>query len=296
MSSAAPAARSGSLARQRRIGLILRLTVAFIAILFSLFPVFFIISAAFNPTGAISTSDLIPVYPTLKHFRELFSSTLNPFPLWLWNSLKVSGITAVLSVMITALAAYAFSRFRFKGRRNLLLTLVLVQVFPNLLAIVSLYLMLLQIGSYIPFFGLNSHAGLILVYLGGTMGMGVWLMKGFFDSIPRDLDESAKVDGASDWQIFWRIIFPLVRPILAVIGILNFIGTFNDFILASVLLQSKEKMTFMVGLYQVVAGQFNTQWGLFAAGAIVGALPIVILYLVLQDQIVGGLTAGAVKG
>ena len=261
-------------------------------------------TTSFVPSGrtrvrvprSISTSRLIPDNPTLKNFQLLFTSSRNPFPLWLWNSIKISGITSILSVIITALAAYAFSRFRFRGRRNLLLTLVLVQVFPNLLAIVSLYLMLLQLGSYIPGLGLNSHAGLILVYLGGTMGMGVWLMKGFFDSIPRDLDESAKVDGASDWQIFWRIIFPLVRPILAVIGVLNFIGTFNDFILATVLLQKKEQMTFMVGLYTAVSGQFNTQWGLFAAGAIVGALPIVIIYLLLQDQIVGGLTAGAVKG
>jgi ABC-type maltose transport system permease subunit len=128
------------------------------------------------------------------------------------------------------------------------------------------------------------------------MGLNVWLMKGFFDSIPRELDESAKVDGASDWQIFWRIIFPLVRPILAVIAILTFIGTFGDFLLASVILQRSEQYTFMVGLYRFISGTFNGNWGVFAAGAVIGALPIVAVYIILQDQIVSGLTAGSVKG
>jgi ABC-type maltose transport system permease subunit len=128
------------------------------------------------------------------------------------------------------------------------------------------------------------------------MGVNVYLMKGFLDAVPKDLDESARVDGASDWQIFTQIILPLIRPIMAVIAVLTFIGVFNDYILASIILQRKEELTFMVGLYTVVSGQFNTQWGIFAAGAIIGALPIVLLYIALQDQIVSGLTAGAVKG
>lgn len=294
--SSQPKAPMGGMRRQRQLALALKLLVAIIAILFSLFPVFFIVSAAFNPTGSLSTNQLFPSNPTLKNFATFFNDPLAPFPLWLWNSVKLGLLTAGLATAITSLAAYAFSRFRFRGRRNLLLSLILVQVFPNLLAIVAIYLLLLQIREYVPWLGLGSHGGLLLVYLGGVMGVNVWLMKGFFDSVPRDLDESARVDGASDWQIFYMIILPLVRPILAVIAVLTFIGVFNDFILASIILQQKEELTFMVGLYTVVAGQFNTQWGIFAAGAIIGALPIVLLYVVLQDQIVSGLTAGAVKG
>lgn len=287
---------TGGMRRQRQLALGLKLLVALIAIFFSLFPVFFIVSAAFNPTGSLSTNQLFPTNPTLRNFTTFFNDPLTPFPLWLWNSVKLGLITAILATGITSLAAYSFSRFRFRGRRNLLLSLILVQVFPNLLAIVAIYLLLLQIRDYVPWLGLGSHGGLLLVYLGGVMGVNVWLMKGFFDSVPRDLDESARVDGASDWQIFYLIILPLVRPILAVIAVLTFIGVFNDFILASIILQRKEELTFMVGLYTVVAGQFNTQWGIFAAGALIGALPIVLLYLALQDQIVSGLTAGAVKG
>ena len=128
------------------------------------------------------------------------------------------------------------------------------------------------------------------------MGINIWLMKGFFDSIPRDIDESAMVDGATHWQIFWRLLFPLMRPILIVIGILSFIGVYGDFVLARVLLKSTEQYTLMVGLQIFTAGQFAQQWGPFTAGALMGALPIMIIYLILQDQIVGGLTQGAVKG
>lgn len=296
MAATQPIQVTGGLRRQRQISLAIKMLVAIVAIFFSLFPVFFIVSAAFNPTGSLSTNSLIPTNPTFDNFIQFFNDDNNPFMLWLWNSVKLGVITAVLITGITSVAAYAFSRFRFRGRSNLLLSLILVQVFPNLLAIVSIYLLLLQLGEYIPWLGLGSHGGLLMVYIGGALGVNVYLMKGFLDSVPKDLDESARVDGASDWQIFTLIILPLIRPILAVIGVLTFIGVFNDYILASIILQRKEELTFMVGLYTVVSGQFNTQWGLFAAGAIIGAAPIVILYIALQDQIVGGLTAGAVKG
>ena len=282
--------------QRQRIGLFFSYLLAIFAILFALFPVLMIVSASLDPIGRLTSQSLIPANASFANYRRLFNDPVNPFPLWLWNSIKVSGITTIVAVQITAFAAYAFSRFRFRGRRNLLLSLVLVQVFPNLLVIVALFLLLLEIGAYIPALSVGSHAGLILIYLGGVMGLNVWLMKGFFDSVPRDLDESAKVDGASDWQIFWRIIFPLVRPILAVIAILTFIGTFGDFILASVILQRAEQYTFMVGLYRFISGEYTANWGVFAAGAVVGAMPIVLIYLILQDQIVGGLTAGSVKG
>ncbi len=174
--------------------------------------------------------------------------------------------------------------------------ILLIQVFPNLLALVAIYVLIFQIGEIIPKLGLNTHAGLIMVYLGGSMGINIWLMKGFLDTIPRAIDESGMVDGASHWQIFTYLILPLLRPILVTIGILSFIGTYGDFVLARILLTDVNKYTLMVGLQIFTAGQFDQKWGVFAAGALIGAIPIMIIYLLLQDQITGGMTAGAVKG
>lgn len=285
-----------SIAGQRRLNSFFRLIVTVVAVIFALFPVIWIVSAALNPAGTLANQQLIPENASLENFRSLFNNPIHPFHIWLWNSVKISSITAALAVLITSLSAYAFSRFRFRGRRSLLVTILLVQVFPNMLMIVALFLLIQQIGLYFPSFGLNTHGGLILIYLGGVMGVNVWLMKGFFDSIPRDLDESARVDGASDWQIYWHIIFPLVRPIVAVIGILTFIGTYGDFIIARVMLQSTEQYTFMVGLYLFISETFSQNWGIFAAGSLMAAVPIIVLYVALQDQIVGGLTQGSVKG
>lgn len=281
---------------QRRVQLTLRLLVVAAAVVFAAFPIIWIISASFNPSSSMATQQLIPPNASTVNYDELLDDPLHPFGLWLWNSVRVAGITAFLVVLVSAFGAYAFSRFRFRGRRSLLLTILLIQVFPNMLALIALFLLLQQIGAYIPWLGLNSHGGLILVYLGTQMGVNIWLMKGFFDSVPRDIDESALVDGASHWQVFWNLIVPLVRPVLAVVGILSFVGAFNEFILASVLLRTTEQFTLMVGLYLFVTQNFSQTWGVFAAGALIGALPIVALYLLLQDQIIGGLTQGAVKG
>ncbi|GAB4574305.1 MAG: sugar ABC transporter permease [Anaerolineae bacterium] len=310
------------MSRQARIfDLTWRWVVILLAVAFALFPVAWIASAAFNPTGNLANQTLIPqnvesLDELLTNFRGLLVEDLEIHPFWNWlgNTLFVATITSILSVLIAALSAYAFSRFRFSGRKNLLVLVLLIQVFPNMLAMVALFLILQQVGKlseYIPqalpflasidwsffqLFGLDSLGGLILVYLGGAMGINVWLMKGFFDSVPRDIDESAQVDGASHWQTFWILIFPLVRPILAVVAILSFVGTVNEFVLARVLLRDKENWTLMVGLYNYVSDNFARDWGRFAAGALISGTPIVILYIALQDQIVGGLTQGAVKG
>jgi arabinogalactan oligomer / maltooligosaccharide transport system permease protein len=214
----------------------------------------------------------------------------------MWNSFKIASISAILVGLITLLAAYSFSRFRFRGRSQLLLVILLVQVFPAILAMVALFAMLQQIGNYIPWLGLNTHGGLILIYLGGAMGINVWLMKGFFDSIPREIDESGMVDGASHWQIFWRLLFPLVRPIMVVAMILTFFGTYSDFILPRIMITQADKFTLMLGLQTFIGNNYGQNWGTFAAGAVLGAIPMVTMYLILQDYIVGGLTAGAVKG
>jgi ABC-type maltose transport system permease subunit len=278
------------------VGYGLRLVVAAILVTFSVFPILWMISASLNPTGSLATQHLIPDNPGLGNYQTLLTSGEFPFWLWFGNSLKVAITTSVLSLSITTIAAYAFSRFRFRGRQALLRGILLLQVFPTLLALVAIFLMISQIGDVIPFLDLDTHGSLILVYLGGAMGINIWLMKGYLDTVPREIDESAKVEGASDWQIFTWLILPLLRPILIVIAIINYIGTYGEFVLARVLLRSNETYTLMVGLQIFAGAQFQQRWGVFAAGALMGALPIMIIYLALQDQIVGGLTQGAVKG
>lgn len=286
---------------RKRFSIGVRLAVALLLIFFSIFPVLWIVSASFDNSQSLATQTLIPANAGFNNYRDLFG--LNPdyefgnlyYWRWVWNSIKVAGITTILSISITTMAAYAFSRMRFAGRVTMLKGILLIQVFPNLLALVAIYLLIFQIGEIVPAFGLNTHAGLILVYLGGSMGLNIWLMKGFLDTVPRAIDESGMMDGATHFQIFTRLLLPLLRPMLVVIGILSFIGTYGDFILARILLNDVDKYTLMVGLQIFTAGQFDKKWGVFAAGALIGALPILITYLALQDQIAGGLTSGAVK-
>lgn len=287
---------------QKRFSIVVRMIIALLLIFFAIFPVLWIISASFSSSQSLSTQTLIPARASLLNYQRLFGLDPNytfgdlVYQKWLFNSVKVASITTILSLAITTMAAYAFSRMRFAGRVTMLKAILLIQVFPNLLALVAIYVLIFQFGEIIPALGLNTHAGLIMVYLGGSMGINIWLMKGFLDTIPRAIDESGMVDGASHFQIFYYLLLPLLRPILVVIGILSFIGTYSDFVLARILLNDVNKYTLMVGLQIFTAGQFDQKWGVFAAGALLGALPIMIIYLALQDQIMGGLTAGAVKG
>ncbi len=195
---------------------------------------------------------------------------MNPFPRWYLNSLFLAVLVTVVGTAMTTLAAYSFSRFRFRSRRTLLQSVLLIQVFPNFLNMVALFLILQQIGARLPLFGLNTYGGLLLVYWGGTLGANTWLTKGYFDSIPRDLDEAAMVDGASAWQIFARVLLPLVRPILVVVGLLTFIATYSEYVLAKVLLTDKMMYTLAVGLNAMVANQFAQSWGVFQRGRAVG--------------------------
>lgn len=282
--------------QQKRLGIIVRWIIALILIAFAIFPVLWVFSASISPTGTLSTQKLIPDNANFDNYRELLTDEVFPFTTWFLNSLKIASIVTILSVSITTLAAYSFSRFRFRQRQNMLRGILLIQVFPGILAIVAVFLLIAQIGRQIPAFGLNTHSGLTLVYLGGAMGINIWLMKGFFDSIPRAIDESAMVDGATHWQIFTRLLLPLMRPIIVVISILTFIFVYSDFVMARVLLSNPQQQTLMVGLFIFTSNQFAANWGLFAAGALIGALPIMLVYILLQDQIVGGLTQGAVKG
>jgi arabinogalactan oligomer/maltooligosaccharide transport system permease protein len=270
--------------------------VAWIAIIWSVFPILWVVSAAFTKDPSISSSSIIPTNPTLENFTTLFDNPDQPYANWYVNTMIVAVIAGFFTVLIAAGAAYAFSRFRFKGRKVGLMFLLLVQMFPAFLALTAIYIIMVNIGDVFPPLGLDTLPGLILVYLGGAMGVNAWLIKGFFDTIPIEIDESAKVDGATHGQIFWGIILPLAVPVLAVVGLLSFIGTINEFIIASALIQTPSTKTLAVGLQGFIANQYSENWGPFAAGALLAAIPVVILFIVLQKFIVGGLTAGSVKG
>ena len=271
--------------------------VALIVAFFALYPVVWIISASINPVDSLSNAKLIPEGATLDSYRTIFSNPdLNPFMTWLWNSWKISILAASFNLLLAAMAAYAFSRFRFKGRRLGLLSLLLVQVFPQYLMFIAIFLILQRIGVVFPAFGLNTHAGLILVYLGGAVGFNTFLIKGFMDSVPTSLDEAARVDGAGPTLIFWKIILPLTRPILAVIFIITVVNTFSEYLLARTLLRSTSQLTYILGLQNYTIAEYSSKWGELAAGAVVGALPIVLTFLIAQKAIVSGLTQGSVKG
>jgi arabinogalactan oligomer/maltooligosaccharide transport system permease protein len=279
--------------------------VALIAVGVALFPIAYVASASFNADSSLGGASLIPREVTLDNFREILSpdpaksqlqSSTSNYVRWLGNSLGIALAVALLNVLLGALAAYAFSRFRFRGRRMGLLFLLLIQMFPQALAVVAIYLILLRTGAIFPFMGLDTKTGLLLVYLGGVMGINTWLLKGYFDTIPTELDESARVDGATPAQIFWGVVLPLALPILSVIAILSFVGIFNEFILASALLQSNDNFTLPVGLRGYIDKQYSEHWGPFAAGVMLAAIPIMAIFMSLQRFIVSGLTQGSVKG
>lgn len=298
----APPARIPPVVHRRTMGNWFRDTgwrhiVAVAALVFAMFPVVWVVSAAFG-SGNLNSQSLIPREPTLDHFRTLMTDPGHP-PFWRWflNTMFVCGFTATVTVFLCALAAFAFSRLRFRGRRVGLMSLLLIQMFPNVLAMVALFLFMTRIKGLFPGIGLGTMWGLILVYLGGALGVNTWIIKGFFDTIPISLDEAAKIDGASHVQTFFRIILPLARPVLVIIGLLSFIFTQAEFMLADIILgQNEDQRTLSVGLSRYILAGFDNRWGPFAAGSLIGAVPAVVLFLFLQRFIVSGLTSGAVKG
>ncbi|MBQ1082997.1 MULTISPECIES: sugar ABC transporter permease [unclassified Nocardiopsis] len=276
----------------RRLGW--RHAVMVVVVAFAIFPVLFVVSAALNPVGTLSSAQLWPTGASLDNARDLFRNT--PFTTWYANSLFFATTNAAVTVLLSALAAYAFSRMRFKGRRVGLIGLLIIQMFPQFLAIVAIYLMFSNIGELYPAIGFDTRWGLLLVYLGGALSINTWLMKGFFDTVPKELDESAQIDGATHAQVFFRIMLPLVTPVLAIVALLVFISTINEFLMASVFLRDTDAKTLGLGLYQLVASQRNANFGMFAVGALMLSLPTLIVFWFLQRYISDGLTAGAVKG
>ncbi|WP_431779567.1 sugar ABC transporter permease [Microbacterium aurantiacum] len=267
--------------------------VAVVIVFYAAFPLIYVLSAAFNPRGSLAGSSALFTAFSLDNFAALGQTS---YWTWVGNTLLIGSAASVGAVVMGAAAAYAFSRFRFRGRRASLTGLLIIQMFPQTVAFIAIFLLLLALGEVVPALGINSKLALICVYLGGALGANTFLMYGFFNSIPLEIDESAKIDGATHAQIFWRLVMPLVTPVLAVVGLLAFIAAFGDFILARIVLTSEDNWTLAVGMYQWVSNQLTSRWGLFAAGTVIAALPVLALFLSLQRFIVGGLTQGAVKG
>ena len=253
-----------------------------------------------------SLIDEIPFKTLKKEFKRIDGNlfrinqiwqqkTKHYFLRWVLNSVIVSGLVAVITTFVCALGAYPFSRMKFWGRRYGIMALLLIQMFPAIMYMVALYGLLSFLGKYIPWLGLDTIGGLTFVYL-GNIAFNMYLIKGFYDTIPDSLEEAAMMDGATRFQTFWRIVLPLAKPILAVVVILTFMGTFNEFVLAKIILQDAKNYTYAVGLWTFSVGPYETQWGIFTAAALVGMTPMVILFLSLQRFLISGLTKGSVKG
>jgi arabinogalactan oligomer/maltooligosaccharide transport system permease protein len=264
--------------------------------LYAIFPILYILSTSLYPNNDINDTTVLFAEISPANYFELFNQDTRPFARWYLNTVYIGIFTSIGSVFLSALAAFAFSRLRFRGRRGGLLSLILMQMFPSILGLVAIFSLMSDIGQVFPQIGLNTQAGLVLVYMGGALGAGTYLMYGFFNTVPKEIDEAATIDGASHARIFFTIILRLVAPILAVQMLLSYIGVTSDFVLASILLTDPNQLTLATGLQQFISDPYSKDWSMFAAGAVLSALPSLVLFLFLQKYITSGLTGGAVKG
>jgi arabinogalactan oligomer/maltooligosaccharide transport system permease protein len=273
-----------------------RYVIAIALILFAVVPAVWVVSASLNPAKSLASGTFFPTNPSLINYDELFNNQFFPYVQWLINSFKVAGIATIVTVFLTCIAGYALSRFRIRGKEYLQTGILILNVFPAILAVVALYSMFQQLGSHVPWLGLDTHGALIAIYISFAMGINVLLVKAYIDSIPADLDESALVDGATPWQTFRHVIFPMILPIVITVGVLTFIATYGDFVIARVLLKSADQLTVMVGINLFQTDRFDRDFGMISAGAVIAAIPIILLYFPLQRYVISGLTTGSIKG
>lgn len=273
---------------------------------FSIFPLVMITSISLRKGNFATGSSIIPTGDefSLEHWKSALGITYvdetgktiePPFPVmtWLWNSIKVASISAIGILLLATTAAYAFARLRFRYKTGILNSLLLLQMFPAVLALVAIYSIFEFLGEYVPALGLDTHGGLILAYVSG-ISMHIWTIKGYFDTIPAEIEEAAKVDGATPFQAFWQVLLPMAVPILAVVFVLAFIMGIIEYPIAKVLLNQQDKLTLAVGS-QLYLNPQQYLWGDFAAAAILSGLPITVVFLLAQRYMVSGLTAGGVK-
>ncbi|MCX8131329.1 MAG: sugar ABC transporter permease [Clostridia bacterium] len=257
----------------------------------SVIPILWTIMASFNTGSSLYSVSLVPEKITFAHYQEIFNDRQygKNFGLWYWNTFKIAILTMICATLLIIITSYALSQFRFKGRKFTLMTMLVVQMFPGFMSMFAIFILLLQLNL------INTHMGLILVYAGGAIPGGVWLVKGYMDGLPRSLPEAAKIDGASNITIFLKVIMPISTPILTFIALQSFISPWMDFIFARLVLRSDDKKTLAIGLFEMVTGRTNTEFTMFAAGSVLVAIPITILFTYLQKYIVEGLSAGASK-
>lgn len=266
------------------------LSLAYLALIlvgvFAVYPALWVVTSSFRTGTALYSDELIPNQFTLDHYRDLFDKY--PFGLWFWNTLKIAFCTMILTTVMVTLTGYVFSRFRFKGRKTLMLGLLVAGMFPGFMSMVAVYILLLQLKL------LDTHLSLIIVYSSGA-AIGYLYVKSFFDTIPSSLLDAARIDGASHWTVFVRIMLPLSKPMLVFVALTSFSGAFVDFIFANMVLTDEKKLTLAVGLFKMVKIKFSTEFTIFAAGSVLVAVPITALFIFLQRYLIEGLTAGAEK-
>ena len=273
----------------RILGIVAMYLILAMACLIVLYPLIWVFSCSFKSTAGLVGSSLIPANPTLANYRKIFTDPNVNFGLWFFNTLKISLVSALAALVLTTPAAYAFSRMRFSGRLHTLIGFMICQMFPGFMAIVALYTLLGWAGL------IDTHLGLIILYAGGSIPFSIWLLKGYFDSLPVEIEESAMIDGATKFQAFTRILLPLAKPILYVVGLINFLGPYAEYLLAQVVINSGSKWTLAMGMRSLTVSQFATDWPIFSAVSVLTAVPIVIVFLSAEKYIVSGLTRGAIK-
>ena len=276
--------------------------IGFLAL--TLFPLLLVISISLRP-GNFATGSLIPEHISFEHWRLALGMSYvdvddrlvtPPFPVlhWLWNSIKVAGVSATLMVVLSTTSAYAFSRIKFRGKALALNAIMLLQMFPAVLALVAIYTIFDVIGQHVSWLSVDSLPSVVVAYL-GYIALHIWTIKGYFDTIPSEIEEAALVDGATPFQAFRRVLLPMAVPILAVVFVLAFIYCIIEYPIASVLLQSEDRLTLAVGSRLYLYEQ-RYLWGDFAAAAVLSGLPITAVFLLAQRWMVSGLTAGGLKG
>jgi maltose/maltodextrin transport system permease protein len=268
------------------------------------FPFLVVLSVSLRP-GNFASGSLIPNAISLEHWRYVLGlpylgvdgkTTMPDLPVlrWLFNSIKVAAASACVTLLLSTTASFALARMKFRGRQHLMTGLMLMQMFPAVLALVAIYAIFDRIGGAFPAIGLNTHASLVLAYSGG-IAMHVWTLKGYYDTLPGEIEEAARVDGATPWQAFWRVLLPMALPILVVVFMLAFIGAIIEYPVASVLLSQQDQLTLAVGS-KLFVQEHNFHWGDFAAAAILSGLPITAVFLLAQRWMIAGLASGGVKG
>ncbi len=278
-----------SIKHERFVRLALTYFVVFIVSVIIIYPLVWTVGASLNPGNSLMSSSIIPENVSFEHYEDLFNGKTN-YLIWYWNSLKISVATMVLTLIFVSFTAYSFSRFRFTGRKNGLMLFLLLQMIPQFSALIAIFVLSQMLGL------VNSHLALILIYVGGMIPMNTYLMKGYLVAIPKDVDESARMAGARHYRIFIELIMPLAKPIIAVIALFSFTGPLGDFILSTTILRTPDMYTLPIGLYNLVAQKMGASYTTYAAGAVLIAVPVALLYLWLQKFFVSGLTAGGSKG